>query len=107
MFSHSVPVRTSTDVQVNNLRISYTDSLLEAWDFIKSPPPAFTDSEKERMEKGDDVMVIDSAQEDADHMERRAGGEIRHTQQQVLNVADPEPAEAAPQQHREHRTARH
>ena len=88
MFSHSVPVRTSTDVQVNNLRISYTDSLPEALDFIKSPPSAFSESEKERMEKGDDVIVIDSAQADADRMEQRAGGEIRHNQQQVLNVAD-------------------
>ena len=88
MFSHSVPVRTSVDVQVNNVRISYTDSLLEAYDFTKKPPPAFTDSEKERMEKGEDVMVIDSAQADADHMEQRAGGEIRHNQQQVLDVAD-------------------
>ena len=89
MFSHSVPVRTSTDVQLNNVRISYTDSLLEALDFIKAPPSAFSESEKERMEKGEDVMVIDSAQADADRMEQRAGGEIRHNQQQVLNVADP------------------
>ena len=88
IFAHSVPVRTSTDVQVNNLRISYTDSLLEAYDFIKKPPSAFSESEKERMEKGEDVMVIDSAQGDADNMEQRAGGEIRHNQQQVLDVAD-------------------
>ena len=95
IFSHSVPVRTSTDVQVNNLRLSYTDSLLEAWDFIKAPPSAFTDAEKERMEKGDDVMVIDSAQADADRMEQQAGGEIRHDTQQVQQVADP----AAQRQH--------
>ena len=89
MFSHSVPVRTSTDVQLNNVRISYTDSLMEALDFIKKPPSAFTDTEKKRMEKGEDIMVIDSAQADADRMEQKAGGEIRHNQQQVLNVADP------------------
>ena len=89
MFSHSVAVRTSTDLQVNNLRLSFTDSLVEIPDFIRAPPAPFSDKEKDRMEHGFDVAVLDSAQAESDKMQGQQGGEIKRTNESIAPMVDP------------------
>ena len=99
MFSHSVPVRTSTDVQVNNLRLSFTDSLLEVPDFIRAPPAPFGEKEKERMEEGKDVTTLNSAQQESDRQEAQLGpdGEVRRDKASIGAMANP----ATQQQHQQ------
>ena len=89
MFSHSVAVRTSTDLQVNNLRLSFTDSLVEIPDFIRAPPAPYSDRQKERMEKGDDVSTLDSAQAESDKQQEQLGGETKRSNDAIRPMADP------------------
>jgi hypothetical protein len=89
MFSHSVAVRTSADLQINNLRLSFTDSVLEIADFIRSPPAPFLEKVKDRMEKGEDLPMLDSAQQESDKQQKREGGEIRRDEASIALLADP------------------
>ena len=93
MFAHSVAVRTSTDLQINNLRISYTDSLVEIPDFIRSPPAPYSDKQKDRMEKGEGLTILDSAQAESDKLQQQTGGEIKRSTDAIAPMVDPSVAQ--------------
>jgi len=89
VFVQNVGVRSTLDVQVNNVRLSFTDSLIELTNFVRKPPGGFTEKEKEAMQSGDDVNVLNSAQQESDLEERRTGGEHKRTIGSIQQMMDP------------------
>jgi len=76
------------DVQVNNVRLSFTDSLIELGNFMRKPPGGFSDKEKADMQSGDNVNVLNSAQQESDLEERRTGGEHKRTLGSIQQMMD-------------------
>ena len=62
---------------------------MELPDFIRKPPAPYSEREKERMEKGDDLHVLDSAQAESDKLQQQTGGEIKRSNDAIAPMADP------------------